>query len=550
LTRVKEEAFQKAEEAEEGKRILDALLEHIPEGITITGGPPDYLIKFVSRKGQDLTGKSKDEIVGMPAGDHVNAWGLYSPDGVTQPTPEQSTLYRAARFGETVIDEEWVLKRPDGRSIPILCNVAPIRSETGEIIGGIKAFRDITDRKRAEEALRKSEEKYRTLFEQSVEGIYLHDLEGNILDVNRIAVLQSGYSKEELLRMNVLDLLPGKIESEDILRQWKEWPAEQRFTFKIKHGRKNGTVFPVEVTTGKVSFVDKVLLLAIVQDITDRKRAEEELRRAHDELELRVEVRTSELKSSNRALGEYAAKLERLNQELQEFAFVASHDLQEPLRKIQMFSDLLKNPRGSLSEEQRRDYFERMQSAAERMRAMINALLEYSRVTTKGQSFTEVSLSESAKKALQVLDLKIEETGARVHIAELPEVEADPFQMVQLFQNLIENALKFHKKDIPPEVTIHSEPIAKDQIRIIVEDNGIGFNEKNLSRLFIPFERLQGAEFSGTGIGLAICRKLVERHGGTITAKSSPGKGSAFIIDLPVKQKHVENANRPPHEAT
>jgi light-regulated signal transduction histidine kinase (bacteriophytochrome) len=223
---------------------------------------------------------------------------------------------------------------------------------------------------------------------------------------------------------------------------------------------------------------------------------------------------------------------------MQEFVYVASHDLQEPLRKIQVFTDLLNDRQGLLSQEQKSDYFQRLQSAAGRMRVMIDALLAYSRITTRGETFTRVALSGAAKKALKLLDSTAEEAGARVEVADLPEVEADLSQMVQLFHHLLDNALTFRRKDTPPEIRIYSEHTENGRTRILVEDNGIGFDENYLQRIFIPFERLHGmADFKGTGIGLAICRKVVERHGGTITAKSTPGRGSTFIIDLPVKQE-------------
>lgn len=289
-----------------------------------------------------------------------------------------------------------------------------------------------------------------------------------------------------------------------------------------------------------------------------RKR-ETALRRAHDELEARVKKRTLKLAETNNALQTeiaerrkaeenlrvYTDKLEWSNQELQDFAFVASHDLQEPLRKIQTFGDLLKDKSRVALDDEHRDYLERMQNAARRMQTLINALLTYSRVTTKAQPFELVDLEETARKALSNLEVRIEETGARVELKNLPTIEADPSQMMQLFQNLIGNALKFHRKGEPPSVVVSGERIASrsqtgdaDGLCVIsVKDNGIGFDPQNAKRIFLPFQRLHGrSEYDGTGIGLAICHKIAERHGGTITAESSPGSGSKFIIRLPVKQ--------------
>jgi len=181
-----------------------------------------------------------------------------------------------------------------------------------------------------------------------------------------------------------------------------------------------------------------------------------------------------------------------------------------------------------------------MVGAASRMQELLDALLRYSRVETKGQEFRPAKLDEIAKDAAHDLDVTIQKIGARLEIGPLPTVTSDPYQLRQLFQNLIANALKYHRTEVIPLIRVYGEENHGD-CRIFVEDNGIGFDEKYLEKIFEPFQRLHGRnEYPGTGMGLAICRKIVERHGGTITARSTPGKGSTFIITLPVKQERNE----------
>ncbi len=247
-------------------------------------------------------------------------------------------------------------------------------------------------------------------------------------------------------------------------------------------------------------------------------------------------------------------ELARSNAELQQFAYVASHDLQEPLRKIQAFGNRLKDKYGEALTDQGRDYLERMQNAASRMQFLINDLLTLSRVMTKAQPFVPVNLDQVAREVLSDLELQIQQTGGRVEVGELPTIDTDPVQMRQLLQNLISNALKFHRFESPPVVKLHSQLIIGQErqleksaltelCQIIVEDNGIGFDERYLERIFNVFQRLHSrSEYEGTGMGLAICRKIVERHGGSITAKSTPGRGATFIVTLPIKQPRGENA--------
>ncbi|HVJ87525.1 MAG TPA: CHASE3 domain-containing protein [Caulifigura sp.] len=250
-----------------------------------------------------------------------------------------------------------------------------------------------------------------------------------------------------------------------------------------------------------------------------------------DVLERRVRERTLELADAN-------TSLKNSNRELEQFASVASHDLQEPLRKIEAFGDRLKMSREALNE-QSRDYLDRILSSATRMRTLINDLLSFSRVATRAQPFKPVQLAVIAKEVVGDLEGRLQQTQGLVELGELPEIEADPTQMRQLFQNLIGNALKFHRDGVPPVVRVsaaQSESLPEN-VTLTVADNGIGFEEQYLDRIFEVFQRLHGRnEFEGTGIGLAICRKIVERHGGSITARSKPGDGSTFLVTLPVKQ--------------
>jgi signal transduction histidine kinase len=238
-------------------------------------------------------------------------------------------------------------------------------------------------------------------------------------------------------------------------------------------------------------------------------------------------------------LAEQHRELERSNAALEEFASVASHDLQEPVRKILSFGDLLNTSAGPALEGNAREYLARMLSAATRMRTLISDLLLYSQVTTRVQPFVRTDLARVAREVIADLETSIAESGGRVEVGELPVIEADPLQMRQLLQNLLGNALKYRQKDTPPVVRLGGSrlPPGGQHCTITVSDNGIGFNEKHAGKIFRMFVRLHGRdEYPGSGIGLAICRKIVERHGGTIAATSAPGVGATFTVTLPVTQ--------------
>jgi signal transduction histidine kinase len=257
----------------------------------------------------------------------------------------------------------------------------------------------------------------------------------------------------------------------------------------------------------------------------------------------------AERQRAEAALKTVADQLARSNRELGDFATMASHDLQEPLRKVRAFADLLVEQYGPALDAEARDYLERMQNAARRMQALIHDLLALSRIDHKAQPFAPVDLAVVAREVVADLELRIAQTGGHLELGDLPTIEAEPLQMRQLLQNLIGNALKFHRPNVPPVVKLHSRMVASQRLsrgagahsevyyEISVEDNGIGFDEKYLDRIFGVFQRLHGrGAYEGTGIGLAVCRKIAERHGGSITATSTLGQGASFLVTLPAHQ--------------
>lgn len=271
----------------------------------------------------------------------------------------------------------------------------------------------------------------------------------------------------------------------------------------------------------------------------------DELQRINDELiaanrklleaNAATQAEIEERQRAEQTLEVYAARLEQSNKELEQFAFVASHDLQEPLRKIKAFGGMLEGRIAPKLDEKERDLLDRMRDAAQRMQKMIDDLLELSRVTTRGQPFQEVDLSQVVSEVVSELDLRIQESGGCVEHEALPVIRADYFQIHRLLSNLIGNALKYHKPGVPPVVSVRGRVESSSQLRLEIEDNGIGFDMEYLDKIFQPFQRLHGrSEYDGSGMGLAICKKIVERHGGELTAESTPGCGSTFIVSLPL----------------
>jgi len=358
--------------------------------------------------------------------------------------------------------------------------------------------------------LQKLQRRYELILNSAGEGICGLDLENRTTFVNPAVAKITGWSLEELI---------GKTDEEIFRRNGTcgQTEAGSQSLDQQIFFRKDGSSFPAELVKTPIDENGQMVGSVLVfKDITERKRVEESLAAKADELA-------------------------RSNAELEQFACVASHDVQEPLRKIQAFGDRLRAKCVGTMPSDANQYLERMQNAAARMRKLIDDLLTFSRVIRSSEPFVAVDLGALTKEVLSDLELRIEKTGARVEFGTLATIEADPMQMRQLLLNLIANALKFQPEGSVPVVKIHSRAfhnVAGEELcELSVEDNGIGFEEKYLEKIFAVFQRLHGrTEYEGTGVGLAVCRRITDRHRGTITARSQLGRGSTFMVTLPVNQ--------------
>ena len=385
-------------------------------------------------------------------------------------------------------------------------------------------YRDISESKEAERKLRESEARYRMLGENMMDLVCLHDPEGHYEYVSSSVKRILGYTPQALEGQTPYPFIhpddAERLQSDEGDKLFSVSPTE-KVTYRMRTSE--GSYIWLETSTKIISDADGAVekLLTSSREVSDRVHAERAMSR------------------TNRAL-------EQRNRELQDFAYVASHDLQEPLRKIRAFADLLIEDFNDALDDTGRYYLERMQDGAKRMSQLISDLLDYSRITTRAQPFEPVDLNKVMHHVISDLELRISDVEASVEVDDLPTIEGDETQIRQLLQNLVGNALKFYREDTRPVVRVEAEELAPAMrsgdaqgpfVRIRVIDNGIGFDEKYLDRIFTPFQRLHNrSAYAGTGMGLAICRRIVERHDGELAAESVPGQGSTFTITLPKRQ--------------
>ena len=508
---------------EELRRVEDRYLKMIEE---VT----EYAILLLDRSGnienwnigaEKIKGYKSEEIIGKN-------FELFYPDEDRKTGLPFRLLQEAVDQGR-VVHEGWRVRK-DGTKFWGYIVITALHDDSGSVVGFLKVTRDLSEQKEAteqlkafaqklaeqNEKLRRSEDRYHRMIDEVQDyAILMLDLNGNIQNWNKGAEKIKGYKPAEALGKNFRIFYTP----EDITNKIPDLLSETaRKNDKAVHEgwrlRKDGTKFwgNTIITALHDENHDIIGYSKVTRDLTDKKQAEDQLR-------------------------EYAEQLEQNNHELEQFAYVASHDLKEPLRKILTFGDLLNSNSKEFLDDRGKEYITRMQNAATRMMHLIEDLLNFSRINRQNEGFEKVDLNEVVKQVIQDLDVTIKEKNAKINVGDLAMIDARKSEIGQLFQNLISNALKFNDKQVPV-INISSTIRNNDEmsfVQIEVSDNGIGFEEVYRKKIFDIFQRLHGkSSYSGSGIGLAICKKIVESHGGKISATGEPGKGSTFTIKLPI----------------
>jgi PAS domain S-box-containing protein len=490
-----EQALRESEERYRG------LLEAAPDGMVVVNAAGEIVL--LNAQAENQFGYRRDELLGQKVTSLI-------PQGFAERLIADGTRTAAEALAQQIgTGIELNGRRRNGSTFPIEIMLSPLDGRTGILVTA--AIRDISVRKAAELHLAQMESRYRGLLEAAPDAMVVVNIAGEIVLLNVQAEKQFGYRRDELLGRQVRSIIPEGFAERlvaDALRSSEDALAQQIGTgIELSGRRRNGTCFPIEIMLSPLEGAEGMLVTAAIRDISTRKAAEAELLQKVEELK-------------------------RSNEELGQFAYIASHDLQEPLRMVASYTQLLSRRYKGRLDADADEFIAFAVDGASRMQRLIQDLLAYSRVGTKGKELQETASGRALAQALVNLRAAVEASGAEVTHDSLPVVLADDSQLVQLFQNLVGNAIKYQGPGIP-RVHVSAEKSASGRWLFAVRDNGLGIDPQYFERIFGMFQRLhKREEFAGTGIGLAICRKIAERHGGAIEVESEPGQGATFRFTL------------------
>jgi PAS domain S-box-containing protein len=478
------------------------LLEAAPDAMVVV--KPGGEIVLLNVQAEKQFGYRRDELLGKKVKSII-------PEGFAERLIADGTRTAAEALAQQIgTGLELLGRRKDGSEFPLEIMLSPLESAEGILVTA--AIRDISVRRAAELHLAQMEGRYRGLLEAAPDAMVVVNPAGEIVLLNVQAEKQFGYRRDELVGQQVKNIIPEGFAERlvaDALRSAEDALAQQIGTGIELTGRhKNGGDFPIEIMLSPLESAEGVLVTAAIRDISTRKTAELHLLRKVEELN-------------------------RSNEELGQFAYIASHDLQEPLRMVASYTQLLSRRYKGKLDADADEFIAFAVDGASRMQRLIKDLLAYSRVGTKGKDLLDTSGEEALQRALINLRGAVEESGALVTHDPLPAVLADETQLIQLFQNLVGNAIKYQRPGGVPQVHVSVTRSGEDKWMFAVKDNGLGIDPQYFEKIFGMFQRLhKREEFAGTGIGLAICKKIVERHGGSISVESQPGQGSTFLFAL------------------
>ena len=494
------------------------LIENITGGIIQVA--PDYHIQFVNDNFCHLTGFTEAELLGKPL-------TLFLEEDSFATIQQQQQERRRGLEGQYEI----CIAHRLGHNIWLLVNGKPILDEAGNFIGTQAVCYDVTERKKAEQALQKSEQRYRTLFEYTHDAIVLADLDGVIFDLNQQVVEMLGGKIEDFVQQPFWRFIADNEKDLALANQSSVVAGNRIPTFERNLKRLDGSTFPVEITATLIRDKDGNPLYAqsAIRDVTERKKAElalknslAELAKAHDVLEVRVTERTVELVQAN--------------QDLETMLYVMSHDLKEPLRAIQNFSQLINHRYSHQLDEKGQDYLFRVIRASDRLYTLLDGILVLSRVQRMELTFEPIASETMVQDVLNTLEDVIQSKQAIITVAgDLPILQVNRTLATQAIYNLVNNALKFTEDGERPKIEIETFDDG-EFAGIIVRDYGLGINPDHQKRIFQLFQRAVGREIEGTGAGLAIVKQIVKRHQGKIWVNSQLNEGAEFTIVFPVAQ--------------